>query len=150
MGLGSKKLTAGARRFAVLTLTTITTAVTGVTTNGGPWGDLTDIVVATFQATFTYGSGGTTAKFWLQTSFDAGVTWVDVANFAFTTSTARTIHSVRSATAVAANYVATDGTLADNTIKDGLLGDRLRVKYTTTGTYAGGTTIQIDVVTKAS
>lgn len=140
----------GARRFALLTLTTITTAVTGVVTNGGPIVDLTDIIVASFQITFTYGSGGTTAKFWVQTSFDAGVSWVDIANFALTTSSLRAVSSVRTGTAVAANYTATDGTLADNTIKDGLLGDQLRVKYTTTGTYAGSTTVQIDAVTKAA
>lgn len=150
MAVGSKVLSTGARRFAALSLTTITTAVTGVTTNGGPIVDLTDIIIASFHAVFTYGSGGTTAKFWIQTSFDLGVTWVDIANFAFTTSTARILNSVKAQTAVAANYTATDATLADNTIKDGLLGDRLRVKYTTTGTYAGGTTIQIDAVTKAS
>lgn len=141
---------AGARRFALLSLTTITTAVTAVTTNGGPVVDLTDIIVASFQITFTYGSGGTNAKFWVQTSFDSGVTWVDIANFALTTSSLRAVSSVRTGTAVAANYTATDGTLADNTIKDGLLGDQLRVKYTTTGTYAGGTTAQIDAVTKAA
>lgn len=148
--VGQKVSTAGARRFALLSVTTITAAVTGITVNGGPIVDLTDIVVASFQATFVYGSAGTSAKFWIQTSFDAGVTWVDIANFAFTTSSLRAISSVRAATVVAANYTATDATLADNTIKDGLLGDRLRVKYTTTGTYAGSTTIAIDAVTKAS
>ena len=29
---------------------------------------------------------------------------------------------------------------------DGFIGDRLRVKYTTTGTYAGSTTVRIDAV----
>jgi len=30
-----------------------------------------------------------------------------------------------------------------NTCKDGLLGDQLRVKFTSTGTYAGTTTMKI-------
>ena len=143
-------IAAGSRTFTLLTQTTITTAVSGITTNGGPVVDLTDIVVATFSAVFTYGSGGTTAKFWIQTTFDGGVTWVDVAQFAFATASAKAISSLKAVTAVAANYTPTDATLADNTIKDGLLGDQLRVKYTTTGTYAGGTTIRIDAVTKGA
>jgi hypothetical protein len=105
-----------------------------------------DARVLGIQAVFAYGSGGTTVKAWVQTSFDGGTTWVDIANFAFTTAAARAINSVRTDTAVAANYTATDGTLADNTIKDGLLGDRLRVKWTTTGTYGGTTNLKISVV----
>jgi hypothetical protein len=97
----------------------------------------------TVQANFAYGSSGTTAKAWVQTSFDGGATWVDIMNFAFTTSALRAVNSVRTYTAVAANYTATDGTLADNTIKDGLLGDRVRVKWTTTGTYAGATSLKL-------
>ena len=119
--------------------TTITTAVTGVATEPfsfQPHGS------ATFTAIFDYGSGGTTAKAWVQTSLD-GTTWTDVANFAFTTADATRIHKITEDATVAANYTPTDGTLADNTIKDGLLGDRYRVKYTTTGTYAGATTLTI-------
>jgi hypothetical protein len=101
-------------------------------------------VSLSLQANFVYGSGGTTCKAWVQTSLDGGATWIDIANFALTTSSARVVHSVRVTTAVAANYTATDGSLADNTIKDGILGDRLRVKITTTGTYAGSTTLRID------
>jgi hypothetical protein len=98
------------------------------------------------QAVFNYGSGGTTAKAWVQTSLDGGVTWVDIANFAFATTAGRVVNSVRTDTAVAANYTATDGTLADNTIKDGILGDRIRVKWTTTGTYAGATNLKLTAV----
>lgn len=89
------------------------------------------------QANFTYsGSGGTSCKAWIQTSFDEGTTWIDVANFAFATTTARKISAVKTAIALAAAATPTDGTLADNTILDGCLGDRVRAKITTTGTYA--------------
>ena len=37
---------------------------------------------------------------------------------------------------LAAAYVPTDGTLTDDTVKDGLLGDQLRVKLIVVGTYA--------------
>lgn len=139
---------AGFQAVTLLPTTTITTAVTAVVTT--PVTGLLGMHIVTLIANFAWGSAGTTVKAWVQTSFDGGGTWVDIACFAFTTAIARTIHSVRSATAVAANYVATDGTLADNTVKDGLLGDRLRVKYTTTGTYATNTTLTISAVTKGS
>ena len=44
-------------------------------------------------------------------------------------------------------YTPTDGTLAVNTCKDGLLGNMHRAKYTTTGTYAANTAVRIDLVT---
>jgi hypothetical protein len=39
---------------------------------------------------------------------------------------------------------ATDGTLAAGTITNGLFGPKWRVKWTSVGTYAGGTTLRID------
>ena len=139
---------AGYANSALLAATTITTAVTAVVTT--PVADLLGMQVLTLLAKFVYGSAGTNATAWVQTSFDGGVTWVDIACFQFTTATASKINSVRALTAVAADYTPTDGTLTANTIKDGILGDRLRVKYTTTGTYAGGTTLAIFAVAKGS
>jgi hypothetical protein len=98
------------------------------------------------QFNFTYGSGGTNGKFWVQSSADGGATWCDVACFAVTTSSARRLFNLRAQTPVTSIATPTDGTLADNTAVDGLLGEQLRVKYTTTGTYAGGTTINITAV----
>lgn len=98
----------------------------------------------TVQALFTYGSGGATAKAWLQTSLDGGVTWIDIACFSFTTATAAKVFTL-DLTAVTTVYTPTDGTLANDTVKNGIIGDQLRIKYTTTNTYAGGTTLKIDV-----
>lgn len=99
------------------------------------------------QCNFTYGSGGTSADAWLQTTVDGGVTWIDVANFHFTTSTARFVYNLSSATALTTEYTPTDGTLAANTSKDGIVGSMWRVKYTTVGTYAASTTLRLDVFT---
>lgn len=99
----------------------------------------------TIQCNFTYGSGGTTADAWVQTSVDGGQTWIDVANFHFTTSSLRAIYNLSATTPITTQYTATDGTLAANTAKDGILGTLIRVKDTTTGTYAGGTTLSVDV-----
>jgi hypothetical protein len=48
---------------------------------------------------------------------------------------------------VTTQYAPTDGTLTANTAKDCLLGNMYRAKYTTTGTYAGNTSVRIDLVT---
>ncbi len=122
----------------------ITTAVTTVTTTPLQFRD-GNPESAVLQAAFTYGSGGTTADAWVQTTFDGGVTWTDVANFHFTTSTARFAYNLSALTPVTTEYTPTDGTLAANTSKDGLLGAWWRVKYTTTGTYAGGTNLRVDM-----
>lgn len=101
------------------------------------------------QANFTYGSGGTTVDGWVQTSFDSGATWTDVVNFHFTTSSLRAAYNLSSLTPVTTQYTATDGTLASNTAKDGVIGNLVRLKYTTVGTYAGGTTLKVDVQSRS-
>lgn len=123
----------------MLATTTITTAVTASLSGTSIIRNARALVL---QAVFTYGSGGTSAKAWVQTSIDGGTTWFDIASFAFTTSSATRVYSLDT-TAVTTIYTPTDATLTDNTVKNGLLGDRYRVKYTTTGTYAGDTTLSI-------
>ena len=130
--------------------TVITTALTGTLwtpsvatpkTAGATWVGLYSI--------FTYGSGGTTAKFWLQTSLDGGTTWFDIISHAYTTSTASKLSAVTCFIAPATQGAApTDGSLTDNTINQGIIGDRLRIKVTTTGTYAGSTNAKIWALVK--
>lgn len=97
------------------------------------------------QANFTYDSAGATVNAWLQTSLDGGNTWVDVAQFAFTTASGRFVFNLNGQTSVTTEYVPTDGTLAANTSKDGILGNQFRVKYQTTGTYGGASSLSIDI-----
>jgi hypothetical protein len=99
------------------------------------------------QGNLTYGSGGTTIDVWVQTSIDGGSNWTDIANFHWTTAGGRFLFNLSSATPVTTQYTATDGTLAANTCKDGLLGNMYRAKFTTTGTYAANTAVRITVVT---
>lgn len=94
------------------------------------------------QAVFTRAAGGTTAKAWVQTSFDGGTTWMDIANFAFTTTTATRLYHLTNA-AVTSIATPVDGTLADSTAVDGFLGPVYRVKLTTTGTYSGASSFVI-------
>ena len=101
----------------------------------------------TVQANFTYGSGGTNADSYIQTSLDGGSTWIDVANFRFTTTSARKAVNLTARTPVTTQATPTDGSITANTALDGILGPLLRVKYQSSGTYAGGTNLRVDIAT---
>lgn len=94
------------------------------------------------QANFAWGSGGTTANVYIQTSLDGGTTWCDALTFGFTTAIARFVGTVNSGKSVIPATF-TDGSLAINTVNDGLFGPLWRAKLVSTGTYAGGTTITV-------
>jgi hypothetical protein len=121
---------------------TITTAATfvGPVASNAAQGDVCA------QATFTYGSGGTTCNVYVQTSIDSGVFWNDVAAFGFTTATLRKVQFLAYAVSVKVPVVLTDGALGNDTAIDGLLGNQWRVKIISTGTYAGGTTVRVDII----
>lgn len=100
-------------------------------------------LAASVQVRFAYGSGGTSCKAYLQTSFDQGVTWVDIACAAFTTSSATKVFNLSGLTPKTTLAAPTDGSLSDDSVVDGLLGDRLRVKVTSVGIYAGNTSLSV-------
>ena len=128
-----------------------TLTIAGAVTNlvQGETGSLIGMKSLTAEANFAYGSGGTNLKVWIQTSLDGGVNWIDIMCFAFTTTAGRKVMTVLMA-AIAAAIVPTDAALADDTTRDGVLGDRLRAKVTTTGTYAGTTTLAVNIVPKGA
>lgn len=101
----------------------------------------------TAQATFTYGSGGTTVDAYLQTSLDGGLTWADIANFHFTTASATKIINLNAQTPETTQITPTDGSITANTAQDGVLGPLFRVKYKSSGTYGGTTVLRVDVTT---
>ena len=98
-------------------------------------------------AKFVWVGGGTSVKVYVQTSLDGGSTWIDIMCFAFAGTTANKASAVKTNIALAAGVTPTDGTLTDNTILDGLIGDRIRVKYIVAGTYTGATTLSVAVAT---
>lgn len=133
----------------VLNPLTITAAVGATATT--PVTNLGGMKYVAVECNFVYGSGGTTADVYIQTSLDGGLTWIDIMEFAFTTSSLRKVNSVSIAPAVVTNFppvTASDGALTANTSLQGILGDRLRAKYVTTGTYAGSTTLAIYATVK--
>lgn len=91
-------------------------------------------------AKLNYGSGGTTCIVYVQTSLDQGMTWIDVCRLDFATATASKGANI--AASAAASPAAIAALAAEGKV-DGVLGDRLRCKVTSTGTYAGGTTLSV-------
>jgi|GEM_PF-940471 len=130
----------------------ITTALTGeiITSSSNAGGTaiehidrLAGMLALSIMFKFAYGSGGTSCKAYLQTSFDQGVTWVDIACAAFTTASATKIFNLSGLTPKTSPVTPGDGALTDDTCVDGLLGDLLRVKVTSVGVYAANTTLSV-------
>jgi hypothetical protein len=87
-------------------------------------------------AVFSYTSGSTpTLKASVQTSLDQGATWLTIATFAFTTSNATKYLAVDAAAGISSAVSVSTNDLSDDTAINGLLGDRIRMSITTTGTY---------------
>ena len=99
--------------------------------------NLDGMTAVTIQARLAYGSGGTSLKVDVETSLDQGQTWVAVARLAFTTSSAVKVVNLSGLTVK--TTPATPGTLSDDSCLDGVLGDRLRCRITSVGTYASTT-----------
>jgi hypothetical protein len=110
-------------------------------------GNLEGMLSATIQARFTYGAGGTTCRLMIDTSYDQGLTWCEVARFAFTTANARKAVNLSGLTPVTTHYDAS-AALSDDTVKDGLLGDRLRARVTSTGSYTGDTSVSVRLIAR--
>jgi hypothetical protein len=98
----------------------------------------------TIEAALAYGSDGTTIDAYVQTSLDGGVTWVDIANFHFTTAAKSAIYNLCRSTPKTTEVVPTDCSLASDSAVDGVLGPWFRVKYQSSGTYVGST-LRVDI-----
>jgi hypothetical protein len=123
---------------------TLTTAVTTTATTPLQIRNTTLPTALTLNCIFTYGSGGTTADAYVQTSLDGGTTWLDVANFHLTTASQNYVFNLVNLTPVTTQYTGTDGAMTANTAKDGVIGNLIRVKYQSSGTYAGSTTLVVN------
>jgi hypothetical protein len=112
----------------------ITTALNAVAQT--PIQDLEAMLAATILARFAWGSGGTSAKAYVQVTLDDGLTWIDIVCFAFTTLSATKVINLSGLTPKTTPLTPSDGALADDTFVDGVLGSAMRVKLVTTGTYS--------------
>lgn len=94
------------------------------------------------------GSPGTSVKAWVQTSIDGGATWLDLACFAFATSSAVKAARLPGAALKSPAAIA-EGTLADDTANDGPFGERFRIKVTSAGSYGAGTTLTLVAIPRS-
>lgn len=123
-------------------------SITSAATYVGDWVDGFDGVTAlTAQLRFAYGSGGTSAVIYLQTSLDGGTTAVDIAAMAVTTASETVVLNFSGLTPKTTQITPTDGALTSDTAVDGVLGDRFRVKVVSVGTYAN-TVVSARIVTR--
>jgi hypothetical protein len=111
-----------------------------ITTAGTTVGDwltgLDGMLALTAQLTFAYGTGGTDVRAYLQTSLDGGTTAIDIACVKFALAGETVVLNFSAATPRTAQLTPTDSGLADDSAVDGVLGDRIRLKVVSTGTYA--------------
>lgn len=92
-----------------------------------------------------YGSGGTSINVYVQTSIN-GADWEDVISFTqVTTASSKQVANINRQTKVAP-AATTDGSLAAGSANDGVFGTLWRVKVVSVGTYAGNTTVEVDIV----
>lgn len=102
---------------------------------------LGDKLGATLSVNFTYGSGGTSLKVIIETSLDQGTTWLEVHRAAFTTAGGQRIVNVSALTPKTTPL--TPAALSDDTVMDGVFGDRWRAKKIVVGTYAGNSSVSV-------
>ena len=98
---------------------------------------LAGMKAVTLGLRLAYGSGGTSVKAYVQTSLDQGNTWIDIACVVFGTASEHQVVNLSGLTPKTTQVTPSDGALADDTCVDGILGDRLRLKAVSVGTYAG-------------
>lgn len=131
------------RRVPLLPVVTITTALANQLS---PVFMLLGMSYLAVQCVVAIATGGSSIDAYIQTSLDGGVTWIDIMNFHFVNTPGTKVSSVTANIALAAAVTPGDGALTANTILTGLLGDRIRVKWTSVGTYSGGTTLALNAV----
>jgi hypothetical protein len=97
---------------------------------------LDGITAVTLEAAYQYGSGGASASVLVQTSFDGGTTWRDIARFDFTNVPATKHCNLEGLLSKAVTAYAA---LAAEGVYDGVLGNYLRAVITTVGVNANTT-----------
>lgn len=123
----------GVYTLAALAITTALTASAQTAIDS-----LDGLTALTLEASWSGGSGGTSVTAVVQTSFDGGTIWREIARFDFTTSAAVKHANLNGALSKAVTSYAA---LSADSVYDGVLGDHVRAVITSVGTFtgAGGT-----------
>ncbi|WP_316184718.1 MULTISPECIES: hypothetical protein [unclassified Bradyrhizobium] len=101
-----------------------------------PMPDLSGMSAVSLEASLQYGSGGTSLTAIVVTSFDNGLTWRHIARFDFGAAAATRLANIQ---ASGAKGVADYADLGAQGVNDGILGDRLALILSSTGTYSNTT-----------
>jgi hypothetical protein len=129
---------------AAINAATVATVVTASNADDGSAiayiDDLGGMLAASIAVNFATGTGGTSLKVMIETSLDQGQTWLEVARLAFALGGLKVVN-LSGLTPVATPVAG--AALSDNTIQDGILGDRFRARILTVGTYTGNTSLSI-------
>lgn len=106
------------------------------------------MLAATIAASFVYGSGGDTLKVIIETSANQGTSWIEVARLAFAMASAEKVVNLSALTPVTTVYAPT--TLSDDTVKDGVFGQRWRARIVkgAGAVYAGNTSLSVRLIAK--
>lgn len=116
-----------------------------ITSAGSQVGDWVEgfegLLALTVQMRLVWGSGGINVQAWLQTTFEQGTTPtpIDIWCALFGTASELAIENFSKLTPKTTQIAVTDGTLANDTAIDGILGSRFRIKLTSSGIYAAST-----------
>ena len=102
--------------------------------------DLDGMSAANIVAELLGASGGTSISALVQTTFDGGTTWLDIARFDFTTVAGKKYCNLQT---IAAKAVTAYAALAAEGINDGLLGKQLRAAVSSVGGPYVNTTLNI-------
>ncbi len=113
------------------------------TQTGTPQTGLAGANAVSLQVRLSGGASGTKINVYLQTTLDQGQSFFDVANIAFANTPGVQVVNLSALDKLTTVTAPTDGGLADNTVLDGVLGDQLRAKVISTGTYTGGTLVSV-------
>jgi hypothetical protein len=116
----------------------------------GEWttADFDGMLALLVQMRLAYGSGGTSIKVYLQTTFDSSNTPIDIACFTFLLASAVKLRNFSALTPKATDVTPSDGALADDTSVDGVLGTKFRLKVVSLGTYGTSTQLVADMVAR--
>lgn len=104
--------------------------------------DLEGMRSVSLQAKLMYGAGGQSVQVYFQTSLDQGQAPIDIWAPSFTNASAALAANIDTE-ATGSAITPSDGSLAANTIVNGILGDRLRAKVVVTGNYSGSTLLNL-------
>ena len=117
-------------------------AVTGALTAQAltPITELDGMTAVTLEFVFQGGTGGSTCSGVVQTSFDGGNTWRDIARADFTSASATKHCNLEG---LLSKAITVYSSLASEGVYDGVLGDQLRGVIDSTGTYSN-TTLSIN------